>query len=329
MVAASGLLADGEAGAAEQLLRAFLLRHGLHAEALRLLARIAVARDRLADAQQLCEAALRHAPDFQAARFDYTHILLERYRYPQALREAERLVAACPGNRDCLTLEALCRVGLGQHERAMVRYRELLPGAAQPAELHLAIGHALNALGHGAEAVAAYQAAAAARPDYGDAYWSLANLKTYRFDDAELRAHAGGGRRSHPAPTATSCVSHSARRSRIAPATPNPSPTTSVAMRCGAPPGTTIRSASSASCAAQIEVCTAELFAQHRGGGAPDADPIFIVGLPRSGSTLVEQILASHPAVEGTHELADLPRLASELEDAAGHAALPGAAAAI
>src|SRR4029077_14912725 len=88
---------------------------------------------------------------------------------------------------DCLTLEALCRVGLGQYERAMVRYRELLPGAAQPAELQLAIGHALNALGHGAAAVAAYQAAAAARPGYGDAYWSLANLKTYRFDDAELR----------------------------------------------------------------------------------------------------------------------------------------------
>ena len=86
-------------------------------------------------------------------------------------------------------------------------------------------------------------------------------------------------------------------------------------MRCSAPPASYDPERLERSCGLQIEVCTAELFAQHRGGGAPDADPIFIVGLPRSGSTLVEQILASHSAVEGTHELADIPRLASELEE--------------
>src|SRR5262249_36303549 len=114
------------------------------------------------------------------------NILLERYRYSHALREAERLVAAASGNRDFLTLEALCLIGLGQHERALARYRELLAGAPAPAELHLAIGHALSALGRGVEAVAAYRAAIAARPEYGDAWWSLANLKTFQFDDAEL-----------------------------------------------------------------------------------------------------------------------------------------------
>ncbi|HET9329238.1 MAG TPA: sulfotransferase, partial [Steroidobacteraceae bacterium] len=314
--AASGLLADGESGAAEQLLRAFLLRHGLHAEALRLLARIAVAHDRLADAQQLCEAALRHAPDYQAARFDYTHLLLERYRYPQALREAERLLAAFPGNRDCLILEALCRVGLGQHERALARYRELLPGAARPAELHLAIGHALNALGQGAAAVASYQAAAAARADYGDAYWSLANLKTYRFDDAELqRLQAAEGAATGPDRYQLCFALGKALEDRARYAESFTHYERGNALRRAA--GHHDPERLERQLRAQMEVCTAELFAQHRGGGAPDTDPIFIVGLPRSGSTLVEQILASHSAVEGTHELADLPRLASELEEAA------------
>ena len=322
VVAASALLADGETGAAEELLRSFLLRYGLHAEALRLLARVAMARERLADAQQLCEAALRHAPDFHAARFDYLHVLLERYRYPQALREAERLVAAFPGNRDCLTLEALCRVGLGQHERAMARYRELLPGAERPAELHLAIGHALKALGRGAEAVASYQAAAAVRPDYGDAYWSLANLKTYRFDDAELlRMQAAEGAATGPDRYQLCFALGKALEDRARYAESFAHYERGNALRRAA--GHHDPERLERQLRAQIEVCTAELFAQHRGGGAPDTDPIFIVGLPRSGSTLVEQILASHPAVEGTHELTDIPRLASELEDAADTAPYP------
>ncbi|HYM27842.1 MAG TPA: sulfotransferase, partial [Steroidobacteraceae bacterium] len=322
VVAASGLLADGEVTAAEELLRSFLLRHGLHAEALRLLARVAVARDRMADAQQLCEAALRHAPDFQAARFDYIHILLERYRYPQALREAERLVAVNPGNRDCLTLEALCRVGLGQHERALARYRELLPGAARPAELHLAIGHVLNALGRGGEAVAAYQAAAAARPTYGDAYWSLANLKPYRFDEAELeRMLAAAGAATDPDRYQLCFALGKALEDRARYAESFAHYERGNALRRAA--GHHDPERLERQLRAQMQVCTAELFAQHRGVGAPDADPIFIVGLPRSGSTLVEQILASHPAVEGTHELAEIPRLASEIEEAAGTPSYP------
>ena len=322
VIAASALLADGEVGAAEQLLRSFLLRHGLHAEALRLLARIAVARDRLADAQQLCEAALQVAPDFHAARFDYTRLLLERYRYPQALREAERLVAADPGNRDCLTLEALCRVGLGQHQPALARYRELLTGATQPAELHLAIGHALNALGRGGEAVAAYQAAAAARPDYGDAYWSLANLKTYRFEDAELeRMQAAEGAAAGPDRYQLCFALGKALEDRAQYADSFAYYERGNALRRAA--GHHDPERLERQLRAQIEVCTAELFAQHRCGGAPDADPIFIVGLPRSGSTLVEQILASHSTVDGTHELADIPRLARELEDQSGTTAAP------
>ncbi len=324
VLGATGLLADGEVGAAEHLLRSFLLRHGLHAEALRLLARIAVARDRLADAQELCEVALRHAPDFLAARFDYTRILLERYRYPQALREAERLVAANPDDRDYLTLEALCRVGLGQHERAMARYRALLPGAARPAELHLAIGHALNALGRGGEAVAAYREAAAARADYGDAYWSLANLKTYRFDDAELeRMQAAEGASAGPDRYQLCFALGKALDDRGRYAESFAYYERGNALRRSAGHHDP-RAPRARSCAPRPRCAPRSCSLQHHGGGAPDSDPIFIVGMPRSGSTLVEQILASHTAVEGTHELADLPRLASELgEQPATAAAAP------
>jgi len=314
VVTATGLFADGELGAAEELIRAFLVKNGHHIEAMRLLARIGIERDVLDDAQLLLEGVLGLAPDYLAARADYVRVLNGRHLYQQAQREAEKLLAADGANRDFRVLHALTCVGLGQHERAVGLYRELLAGAAQPAELHLSIAHSLKTLGRTAAAIEAYRAAAAARPDFGDAYWSLANLKTYRFSDAEVA-------RMRAAESAAA---------------------TGVEDRChlcfalgkaledrGEFPesfryyerGNALKRAASRyrseplelNTRMQIAVCTPELFARHAGTGASAADPIFIVGLPRSGSTLIEQILASHSAVEGTHELADIPRIVAEL----------------
>ncbi|HVH84328.1 MAG TPA: tetratricopeptide repeat protein, partial [Steroidobacteraceae bacterium] len=188
VVTATALFADGELGAAEHLIRAFLLQHGHHVEAMRLLARLGIEREVLDDAQLLLEGVLELAPDYQAARADYVRVLTERHLYAQAQEQAEKLLAADPANRNYRTIHALTCVGLGQHERAIGLYRELLDGAAQPADLHLSIAHSLKTLGRSTEAVAEYRAAAAARRDFGDAYWSLANLKTYRFEDAEVAA---------------------------------------------------------------------------------------------------------------------------------------------
>jgi tetratricopeptide (TPR) repeat protein len=315
VVTATGLFSDGELGAAEQLIRAFLVRNGHHVEAMRLLARIGIERDVLDDAQLLLEGVLELAPDYQAARADYVRVLNERHLYGEAQQQTEKLLAADRANRDFRVLHALTCVGLGQHERAIGEYRELLAGAAQPADLHLSIAHSLKTLGRSAEAIAEYRAAAAARPDYGDAYWSLANLKTYRFEDPEVAAM----RAAEAAPT-TSAIDRYHLCFALGKALEDRGQYAE-SFSCYER-GNALRRVASRyrpevhelNTRLQIEVCTPDLFARQPDGGAAAPDPIFIVGLPRSGSTLIEQILASHSQVEGTHELADVPRIVAELK---------------
>ena len=315
VITASALFYDGELAESERMVREFLLTHGHHVEAMRLLARIGMEHDVLDDAQLLLEAVLDLEPNYQAARFDYAQVLCRRHMYPKAREQAQKLLAADRTNRDYRTLQAMTHVGLGQHQRAIELYRALVPGAAQPAELHLSIAHSLKTLGQREPAVAEYHAAAAARAGFGDAWWSLANLKTYRFSEAELT------------------------QMRAAEAAPSTSPVDRFHL-CFAlgkaledreqyaasfeyyARGNALKRAASRyrpevlelNTRLQTEACTAELFARHRGGGAEAGDPIFIIGLPRSGSTLIEQILASHTRVEGTHELADVPRIVTELQ---------------
>ena len=313
VVTATALFSDGELAEAESIIRDFLLRQGHHVEAMRLLARIGIERDVLDDAQLLLEAVLDLTPDYHAARFDYAQVLIKRHMYPSAHGEAEKLLAADPSNRNYRTLHALTCVGLGLHERAIELYRELLTGAAQPADLHLSIAHSLKTLGRREEAIAEYRAAAAARPGYGDVYWSLANLKTYRFTDEELEQMT-------TAEPAASLVDRYHLCFALGKALEDRQQYASsfeYYVR-----GNALKRAAShyrpevleLNTRLQIEVCTPGLFARNKGSGASSADPIFIVGLPRSGSTLIEQILASHSAVEGTHELADIPRIVVDLK---------------
>ncbi|MDE2138210.1 MAG: sulfotransferase [Gammaproteobacteria bacterium] len=319
--AATALFADGETGAAEELIRGFLLRHGHHVEAMRLLARIGVAREVYDDAQLLLEGVLALAPDYHAARLDYARVLAERHLYREALAQAEQLLAVNPADRDYRTFAALACVGLGQHERAIAIYRGLLAGATQPAELHLSIAHSLKTLGRGREALDEYHAAARARPGFGDAWWSLANLKTYRFAAAEI-----GEMRAAESSPATPGADRYQLCFALGKALEDER---QYAESFGYyARGNALRRATGIyrpelherNTRAQVEVCTRELFARHRHTGAPARDPIFIVGLPRSGSTLIEQILASHSAVEGTQELADIPRLAARLQGRDGAA---------
>jgi len=314
VVSATALYSDGELGAAEELIRAFLLRNGHHVEAMRLLARIGIAREVFDDAQLLLEGVLELAPDYHAARLEYARVLAERHLYREALAQAEQLLAQDARNRDYRTFAALACVGLGLHERAIGIYRELLADAAQPAELHLSIAHSLKTLGRTSEAIAEYHAAAAARAGFGDAWWSLANLKTYRFEDREVAAMraaesspaTGGSDRYHLCFALGKALEDRAEYA--------------ASFACYER-GNALKRATSRyrpetherNTRAQIETCSAALFTRHRGAGAPAPDPIFIVGLPRSGSTLIEQILASHSAVEGTHELADVPRMVATL----------------
>ena len=315
VVTATALFSDGELAEAEQLIRAFLIEHGHHVEAMRLLARIGLERDVLDDAQLLLEAVLDLTPDYHAARFEYAQVLSKRHMHQQAREQTERLLAVDRANRNYRTLHAMTCVGLGLHERAIELYRELLAGATQPADLHLSIAHSLKTLGRREEAIAAYRAAAAARSAYGDAWWSLANLKTYRFEDGELERM----REAESAAT-TSVVDRYHLCFALGKALEDQEQYEKSFEYYAR--GNALKRAESRyrpevfelNTRLQIEVCTPELFARNTDGGVRAVDPIFIVGLPRSGSTLIEQILASHSAVEGTHELADLPRIVVDLQ---------------
>jgi len=186
IVTATSMFADGEIHPAERIVRDYLLQHGNHVEAMRLLAKIGMKLDVLDDAELLLESALVLAPHYHAARFDYALALLQRHKHLRALEELERLIEIDPHNRAYRISYATACVGLGRHEQAIELYRTLLAETPGAADLHLSVAHALKTLGRQAEAVESYRTAIACRPGYGDAYWSLANLKTYRFSDADI-----------------------------------------------------------------------------------------------------------------------------------------------
>jgi tetratricopeptide (TPR) repeat protein len=318
VIMATGLFSDGDLAMAEKMIRAFLLAHGDHIEAMRLLARIGAALEVFDDAELLLEAVLERAPDYVAARYDYASVLLGRHKHSQALVELDKLLGVDPANRQYRTLYATAAVGLGEHSRAITLYEDLLrdapPGSPNAAELHLSIAHSMKTLGRQRDAIGEYRAAARERSDFGDAYWSLANLKTYRFTDAELESM-----RTAEAGPATGLVDRYHLCFALGKAYEDRG---EYAESWGYyERGNALKRAESRYRPELIElntvnqksVCTWKFFEQRTGCGVASTAPIFVVGLPRSGSTLIEQILASHSAVEGTQELADIPRYVLEL----------------
>ena len=315
VVGATALFHDGDLGPAEEIIRAYLLRHGDHPEAMRLLARIGMARDVLDDAEALLEAVLKLSPDHQAARYDYAQTLVQRHKYVQARAQITRLLALDPANLDYRSLAATTAVGFGEQDTAIALYREMLAERPTDPDLHLWLAHALKTVGRTSEAVQAYRAAAAARPDFGDAYWSLANLKSYRFSDEEIARM-----RAEEASPATAPADRHHLCFALGKALEDRSETAE-SWRYYAQGNALKRSESryrpeiiETNTNKQIEVCTRGFFSRRAGWGARAHDPIFILGLPRSGSTLLEQILASHSQVEGTQELADVQRIVLELQ---------------
>ncbi len=315
VVAATSLFADGDLAPAEAIVRALLLEHGDDPEAMRLLAKIGMAHDVLDDAETLFAAVLALVPGHRAARHDYVQCLIQRHKYAAAREQLAQLLAADPRHAGYRALAATAAVGVGDNDAAVALYRGLLADTPDSPDLHLWLGHALKTISQVPGAIASYRAAAAARPGFGDAYWSLANLKTYRFTDAEIAAMQAAeatsrtleddrihlcfalGKAFEDSGDAAEAWTYYAR-------------------------GNALKSAGShyrpelleTNTRLQREVCTRLFFDARRGWGSPQRDPIFIVGLPRSGSTLIEQILASHSAVEGTQELADVQRIVLGLQ---------------
>jgi tetratricopeptide (TPR) repeat protein len=317
IVEAGSLFADGELVHAERVLRMYLARHGEHTEAMRMLGRICIARGLRADAERLLEAVVQRAPGYRAARADYARALLDQHKYVQSRQEIQQLLDLDPDNRAYLRQYGEACIRLGDYEPGISLYRRLL-GDAQPgresAELHMWIAFSLRAQGHQTEAIQGYRAAIATWPESGEAWWGLANLKTYRFsldDVARMRA-------AEAAP-ATSLVERYHLCFALGKALEDQNDhanSWSYYERGNALRHAEVRylpRLAEAHVRQSKQVCTREFFDTRRGWGVADADPIFILGLTRSGSTLIEQILASHSAVEGTQELADIQRIVTAL----------------
>lgn len=321
VVNATSLFSDGDIALAEGIIRPYLLRNGDDPEAMRLLARIGIELEILNDAEALLEAVLILRPDYAAARYDYVQTLIKRQKHREAKAEIAKLLEVDPTNADYLTLAANIEVGLGDNEKALVIYNDMLRLTPTSWDVPLWMGHALKTIGRTPEAIEAYRSAAKARPNFGDAYWSLANLKTYRFTDAEID-HM---RLQEAADTTTQedrihlCFAlGKALEDRGAYET-----SWAFYQR-----GNDLKRAESKyqpeitedNTAGQIRVCTRDFFAARDGWGDPRRDPIFVVGLPRAGSTLLEQILASHSQVEGTQELSNVQRVVLDIQGHGSHA---------
>jgi tetratricopeptide (TPR) repeat protein len=313
IVRAGSRFSDGELSAAENILREYLLKDGKHVEAMRLLARIEHQSHALEEAERRLETVLKLAPNYRAARLDYVRVLLDQQKYLRAHDLVDAMLILDPGDKDLLPLCAAACVGLGRNQRAIELYGQLLATSPESFDLQVALGHSLQNVGRRKEAIESYRRAVAIRPSFGDAYWSLANLKTYHFSHGEIAQMRAQEANANPVDRYHLCFalgkayedSGEYAESWRFYERGNALKRAETSYR---PEATEMNTRK------QIAVCTAEFLGARTGVGAPDADPIFILGLPRSGSTLVEQILASHSQVDGTQELPEIPRVVCSME---------------
>ncbi|CUS46030.1 MAG: sulfotransferase [Pseudomonadota bacterium] len=328
VVVANSLFADGDLSAAEEVIRDYLRDDGDNVGALRLLARIRKDCDALDEAEALLKSVLDRAPDYHAARLDYAMVLLQQQKHLQARQEVGHLLGHDPDNREYLKHYGAACVGLGDHEPVIDLYERLLAGqpqsGAEVADLRLWRANALKVTGRQQEAVADYRASLMARPDYGVAWFSLANLKIYRFADGEIARMRAA--ESGPAVQDMDRIYLCFALGKALEDRGDYASSWHYYER-----GNALRRAAgryhpdvAESCARRIkQAFTAEFFAARADWGMDDPAPIFILGMPRSGSTLIEQILASHSSVEGTQELTDIGRYAGELCGADPDCGLP------
>jgi tetratricopeptide (TPR) repeat protein len=304
----------GKTGQAEQLCRKFLEQNPTNVTAIRLLAEIGLKVGVLVDAERLLERCLELAPDFNLARMSYAKVLTRREKLELALEQADYLLKEQAEKPAYLALRASILVRMGDYESALPCYEYILERYPAQPSVMLSYGHSLRAVGEQEKSIEAYRKTIDLRPSFGDAYWSLANLKTFRFEDSDLdmmRAQLDGNDCAREdyfhlcfalgkALEQRKQFNESFHYYQL---------------------GNTIKEKLSGYDAGNIEnyvhrmktACPRGLFPSAEDQGCQAPDPIFIVGLPRSGSTLLEQILASHSQVDGTKELIQILAIARRL----------------
>ncbi len=315
LVEAALALHDNRLSEAEPLLRGALHDDPFDVRAIRMFAELAGRIGRMADAEHLLRRAIELAPGFTAARANLALVLYRTNRPAEALAELARVASEDPDNPGHANLQAAAFGRIGAFEEALGLYEQVLRDASGQPRVWMSYGHMLKTVGRQQDGVAAYRRAIALEPGLGEAWWSLANLKTVRFSEDDLAAMRAAladpklvdedrwhldfalGKALEDRGEAEAAFAHyaagNARRRKRIPYRADETQATVDAM---------------------IAVASPALLAG-AAGGSPAPDPIFVLGMPRAGSTLIEQILASHSQVEGTSELADIALIARSLGD--------------
>ena len=314
LVSVSSLLQERKLYKAEKLCRAFLKKTPHHIAAMRLLALIGMELFVYDDAEFLLESCVELQPDYLPARLDYIKVLHRRQKFEKALEQARILRDSNRDNRLYELTLANENVAVGNFDEALDVYDRVISEHPDFDQVHLSRGHALKTIGRLDEGVESYRDAYRARPDYGDAFWSLANLKTYRFTETEI-AHM----RDYVERPETSDTDRFHFCFALGKAYEDRNEF--VESFSWYERGNVLRLAgvrydpdrAEQSMALQAKICDETLFRDKAGLGSEREDPIFVVGLPRSGSTLLEQILASHSLIEGTMELPNIIATAHRL----------------
>ena len=314
LIRAAEALLDNDLPVAEHVLRPHLKRRPTDVAAIRMMAELAARLGRYRDAENLLRRALELAPTFAAARSNLATVLYRQNRAAEAIAELDRLQAAGEDYFANRNLKAAALGRIGGYDEAIALYEEVLAKAPNQPKVWMSYGHVLKTVGRQQDSIAAYRRAIALAPSQGEAWWSLANLKTVGFGQADIAAmtdaldqaglgnedrlhlHFALGKAFEDRGEAATAFRHYAdgNRLRRAMSAYDPDEVTGHVRRCEA-------------------LFTPDFFAARAGLGCAAPDPIFILGMPRAGSTLVEQILASHSQVEGTMELPDLPALVRRL----------------
>ncbi|MDR3387273.1 MAG: sulfotransferase [Rudaea sp.] len=312
LVEGARAMVAGEADRAEALIRRYLDAIPDDAAALRLLGELAWRRGRGDQAIDHVAQAVARAPGFEAARVFLTRMLVEADRLVEALEQATILVRHAPDEAGLQMLRASVLVKLGEQDEARRVYEAMISAGGAPPPVWLNLGHVAKTLGLRDRAEAAFRGAIACAPGLGEAWWSLANLKTVvlRDDDiAAMRAalpQASGEDAFHLQFALGKALEDVGRDAEALAAYDRGNRLRRAMLPHDA-------GAARARVAAQARLFTAAFLTGLPEGGAMADDPIFVVGLPRAGSTLVEQILSSHAMVEGTHELPVMMMLADRL----------------
>jgi tetratricopeptide (TPR) repeat protein len=312
LIEAAIALNENRLDVAERLLKPHLKEDPFDAAAIRMLAELAGRIGRWRDAENLLRRAVELAPGWTAAKANLAVVLGRMGRPAEAMELLDDVFAEEPDDIGHWNLKAATLGRLGEFDDAIRIYEEVLARAPNQSKVWMSCGHMLKTVGRQAEGIAAYRKAIALRPSLGEAWWSLANLKTFEFTEDDLTAMTGAvgsnglsdedrlhlefalGKAMHDQLRFDDAFGHYARGNALR------------LLQQPYDPGNIRRLVDDS-----IAAFTSDAFAD-RACGSEAADPIFIVGMPRAGSTLVEQILSSHSQIEGTSELPDLPAVAGK-----------------